>query len=180
VKILQKFVVILMIMFTTVANANDQSAAIDYIDGRWDVVATFFENGQWGAPNAPARAVSERVLGGAFIRLNMPIAFPGQTFQFEMTFSYDRFNNTYRIVALDDVNAYMDVYSGPMKGDILTATNENTGTAFSDGNGGFVFGKIEIQETKNGFQLRAYTSSGAEEPYSSYMKIDFTSLEEIK
>lgn len=163
----------LLVMFPFVANASDQIEAIRYIEGRWTMVATFFDEGKWGKPAAPVSAVAQSVIGDSFIRLSMPVAFPGAIFQFEMTLSYDSFNNVYRLVALDDVNGYLDVYSGQMKDKILAATNNATGSAFPDGKGGFVYGKLEIQQTEHGFQILGFTSSSIDEPFAPYMKLDF-------
>ena len=44
--------------------------------------------------------------------------------------------------------------------------------------GGFVYGKLELQKEKNGFQIQAYTSSSAEGPFEPYMKLDYTSASE--
>ena len=125
-----------MVMFTTVVNANEKINAIRYIEGNWSVVTRFFEDGKWGTPLTGARAIAQKALGEAFIRMNFRVAFPGATFQYEMTLSYDQFNKVYRLAFLDDVNGYMDVYSGQMTDGLLTVFNTNTGTAFPDGEGG--------------------------------------------
>ena len=127
-----------------------------------------------GPSATPVSAVAQSVIGGSFIRLNMPVAFPGATFQFELTLSYDSFNNIFRLVALDDVNGYMDVYSGQLKDGILIVTNNTTGSAFPDGQGGFVYGKLEIRQAKIGFQILGYTSSHINEPFAPYMQLDFS------
>ena len=177
-RILQYLFLILIV--TTAAKANEPFDAIQYVEGQWQVVTTFFEEGKWGTPSPATTTVAERALGGAFIRLNTPIPFPGATFQFEMTLSYDRFNHVYRVAFLDDLNGYMDIYTGQMEDGILTITNTNSGTAFPDGNGGFVYGKLEIQPTKDGFSLHAYTSGSVEGPFASYMKLEFTAAAEDK
>lgn len=180
VKTLQIFVLTLLMTSTTVVNANEQIDATRFMEGRWNVVAHFFEDGKWATPKAPELATAERVFGSAFIRMDMPVAFPGTVFQFEITLSYDRFNNAYRLAALDDVNGYMDIYSGQMKDGMLTVTNATTGTAFPDGEGGFVYGKIEIQQTPEGFQFQGYTSSQAQGPFAPYMRLEFTPVAEIE
>jgi hypothetical protein len=172
----RNMVMALLVIFPIVTNASDQVDAIRYIEGRWTMVATFFDEGKWGTPAAPVSAVAQSILGGAFIRINMPVAFPGAIFQFELTLSYDSFNNVYRLAALDDVNGYLDIYSGQMIDKVLMATNNTTGSAFPDGNGGFVYGKLEIQQTEHGFQILGYTSSSNNEPFAPYMKLAFNAV----
>ncbi len=162
-------------------NTNEQFNAIRYVEGPWNVVTTFFEDGKWGTPSPATRTLAESAMGGAFIRLNTPVPFAGATFQFEMfrfemTLSYDRFNHVYRVAFLDDLNGYMDIYTGQIKDGILTIENTNTGTAFPDGNGGFVYGKLEIQPTEDGFSLHAYTSGSVEGPFVAHMKLEFTAV----
>lgn len=180
VKTLQIFVLTLLVMSTTVVNASEQIDATRFIEGRWDTVTSFFENEKWGTPKASERATAQSVFGSAFIRMEMPVDFSGTVFQFEITLSYDRFNNEYRLAALDDVNGYMDIYSGQMKDGMLTVTNATTGTAFPDGEGGFVYGKIEIQQTKEGFQFRGFTSGNPKGPFAPYMRLDFTPAAKIE
>ena len=79
-----------------------------------------------------------------------------------------------RLAILDDVNGFMDIYYGDMEGGILSASNLETGTAFPDGNGGFVFGKLEIEQTSGGFQIRGFISSGKDQPFEPYMSLDFS------
>ena len=176
----QILVLTLLVMSTTVVNASEQIDATRYLEGRWNMVANFFEDGKWGTPKAPEIATAKKVFGSAFIRMEMPVAFPGTAFQFEITLSYDRFNNVYRLAALDDVNGYMDIYSGQVNDGMLTLTNATTGTAFPDGEGGFVYGKVEIHQTKEGFQFQGYTSSNPKGPFAPYMKLDFTPRADVE
>lgn len=164
----------LLAVITSAAHANDALDAVSFMEGRWRFVSTFFENGVRGTPQEPKEAVTERTLGDAFIRMNLPVTFPGATFQFEMTLSYDRFNQVYRLAVLDDLNGFMDMYSGQMKNGVLTMTNVETGTAFPDGKGGLVFGKLELHKTADGFQLHGFVSSAPEGPFENYMKMAFT------
>ena len=161
-------------------NANNQFEAIKYTKGSWVMQATFFEEGKWATPKSPVSAVADTTLNDAFIRMRVPVEFPDTVFQFEMTLSFDRFNNTYRLAFLDDVNGFMDIYSGTMRDGILTVTNAETGSTFPDGNGGKVIGKLEIQAVDKGFQIRAYTSSKPQGPYTPYMKLDFKSADSSK
>ncbi|NVJ96530.1 MAG: DUF1579 family protein [Alphaproteobacteria bacterium] len=161
----------------TGAFAEDELEAIGYINGRWNAIATYYDTDHWAAPLAPARAVADTVMGGAFIRLQMPVAFPGATFQYEMTFSYDRFNGEYRFGFLDDLNGYLDVYAGQMQEGIVTVLNADTGTAFPDGEGGKVIGKLELGQTDTGFQIMGYISATKDGPFSPYMKLDFSPAE---
>lgn len=101
------------------AKIND----VKYIEGKFEVVSTLFVDGKWTEPSVKGQAAASRILDHAFIRLSTPVAFPGATFRFEITFSYDRFNRAYRLVLMDDLNGYLDLYSGNIKEGILTVEN---------------------------------------------------------
>lgn len=175
--LLRKAALALLVLFTVPAQAQDGLDALTYMKGKWTVSGAFYENGAWGAPTAPMRATGDTVLGGAFIRLDAPISFPGADFQFEMTVSYDRFHGSYRLAFLDDLNGYMDIYEGGQRGGVLTVSNADTGTHFPDGEGGIVIGKMDIEKTPQGFVLNAFTASEKDGPYSPYMRLEFTAIE---
>lgn len=54
----------------------------------------------------------DTIVCGSFYRILTLVAFPGAAFQFEMTLSYDKFNDAYRVLLFDDINGYLDLYSG--------------------------------------------------------------------
>lgn len=168
---------IALLLLTPALQAGDSLKAINYMTGRWTVSTSFHGENGWVEPQATTRATADTTLGGSFIRLNMPIPFPEANFQFELTLSYDRFNDAYRLAALDDLNGYLDVYEGQMEGGTLVVTNTGTGTAFPDGQGGKVYGKLEITPTETGFLLLGYTASEKSGPFSPYMKMAFTPAE---
>lgn len=171
----------LLLLNPTFAIAADEPAVeqggierLDFMKGRWNIVAQYYDKDGWGEPLKAERATADTALGGAFVRLNAPIAFPGATFQFEMTLSYDRFHGNYRFAFLDDLNGYMDIYTGDFVGDTLVVSNAETGTDFPDGNGGVVIGKLEISKLDAGYQLLGHIAGQAEGPYTPYMKLTFT------
>ena len=91
-----------------------------------------------------------------------------------MTLSYDQFNHAYRVVFLDDVNGFMDIYAGQLENEVLIVSNANTGTTFPDGQGGVVIGKLVFEKTHLGFQLNAYTSGSEDGPFDPYMTMGFS------
>ncbi|WP_286830777.1 MULTISPECIES: DUF1579 family protein [Kordiimonas] len=159
---------------TDTTSGEDGIDRLSFMEGRWTIVAQYHGEDGWDTPLPAQRATADTVLGKSFVRLNAPVAFPGATFQFEMTLSYDRFHNIYRFAFLDDLNGYMDIYTGGFEGDTLIVTNANTGTDFPDGNGGVVIGKLEIMKTESGYQLLGHISGSKEGPYTPYMKLTFT------
>lgn len=151
------------------AKIND----VTYIEGKFNVVSTLFVDGKWTQPSVKEKATASKTLNRAFIRLTTPVAFPGATFRFEITLSYDRFNRVYRAVLMDDLNGYLDLYTGDIKDDVLIVKNDGSGTAFPDGSGSYVYGKLEIKKTHNGFEIFALTSSDKLK-YEPYMKLTFS------
>jgi len=149
-----------------------------FIEGVWTSNVQFqTEKGDWGSPET-AQATGQPILGGAMRELDAVVPFPGATFMMRMTFAYDRFNELYRIVVFDDINGYADLYMGrKTEAGAIVADNLETGTAFPDGAGGKVFGRLTIAPNDGGFQIDADTTSGADKAWSPYMRMRFTPRE---
>lgn len=163
----------LFLALTNAVQAEETLEDLQYIEGKWSVASSFYADDKWTEPMAAMRATADTVLGGSFIRVDAPVSFPGGTFQFEMTLSYDRFHSIYRMMFLDDLNGYMDVYVGKMKNGILSVSNAETGSSFPDGNGGVVIGRLDIEQSKGGFVVTSFIASKPIGPYSPYMRLEF-------
>jgi hypothetical protein len=176
-KLLQMAAFMLLFVFVPTVQAQDSLENLAYIKGKWTVTTAFYEEGKLGPVSEPDRAAADTVLGGSFIRIDAPVSFPGGTFLFEMTLSYDQFHQVYRLAFLDDLNGYMDVYEGTMNEGVLSVNNADTGSNFPDGNGGVVIGKLEFTKTEDGFLVTSYIASQKEGPYSPYMRLTFTAAQ---
>lgn len=91
---------IVLLVFTTVFLSAQSIAApssLNYLIGKWTSTTSFYNEGDWEALQS-TRAIADTHLGNSFIRMKVEIPFPGAAFQFEITFSYDKFNEEYRIV----------------------------------------------------------------------------------
>lgn len=166
----------LLVLITSPVHAEEGLDALSYMKGQWFASGAFYEEGKLGEPSVKKRATADTVLGGAFIRLDAPINFSGSEFQFEVTFSYDRFHDNYRLVFLDDLNGYIDVYVGTLQDGVLSVSNADTDTHFPDGQGGVVMAKLDIEKSTEGFVLNAFLASAKEGPYTPYMRLEFTRL----
>ena len=165
------FVLSALLSFADPAAATPDG--LDYMLGKWNATTTFYAEGAWGEP-VESRAVVDTHMGGAFIKLSMTVPFPGAAFEFEFFLSYDKFNQVYRLAFLDDLNGYLDIYTGQMQDGILKVDNRNTGTAFPDGKGGHVVGALEFKPTTGGgFSLFAQTGSHASAELQPYMRVEF-------
>lgn len=169
------FAILFIFVITPFTQASMSIDKLDYMLGKFDMTVSFYADGKWQPAEPAIETTVHHVLNKAFIRMELPVLFPGTEtpFQFEITFTYDRFNHEFRIVALDDLNGYLDMYSGQIVNDQLTATNFKTTTGFPDGNGGTVYGRLDLNATKNGFAIDAFTSTGEESPFTPYMKMQF-------
>lgn len=166
-------VAVMILGLNFAAGAQDSLEALSYMKGKWTVTSSFHEDGKWADPTAPMRATADTVLGGSFIRVHAPVSFPGSTFQFEMTLSYDRFHGVYRAMFLDDLNGYMDVYLGTSEGEVLSLNNAETGTSFPDGEGGVVIGKLDIEKSADGFVVTSFIATEKTGPYNPFMRLKF-------
>ena len=154
-------------------SARAEVEGLAYILGRWDTDTHFFEDEKW-VSSGKTRATVDTKLGNSFYVMRTVVPFPGATFQFEITFSQDRFNGGYRASLLDDLNGYMDVYSGDLVDGVMTLDNVTTGTAFPGEQGEKVYGKIELSALGSGFQLMAYIRNGKGGEFVPYMRIQFS------
>ncbi len=131
---------ILLLCFSLMLFSSKASAlptGLEYILGEWTTETQFFDDGNWSEPIAD-EADSNTHLNNSYIKMNLNVPFPGATFKFEIIVSYDKFNLEYRFALLDDLNGYLDVYSGQMNEAQLILENVKTGTAFPNGEGGYV------------------------------------------
>jgi hypothetical protein len=149
---------------------------IRFIEGQWNLHVFFYDEGKWASTGNSVKVKSKTVFNGTFIRINLPIQFTGGMFEFEMTLSYDRFNERYRALLIDDLNGYLDLYSGSLVDNVLTVNNTDSGTQFPVKKKGFVYGKINFIETDNGFTMVSYVSTD-KKTFSPYMQLVFTSQE---
>ncbi len=147
--------------------------SLEYLVGKWDAHTSFYGEEGW-ENSVKIEAIANTYLNGSFTKMQLDIPFPGALFKFEINFSYDRFNEEYRVVFMDDINAYLDVYRGKFEEDVLIVENTSSGTAFPDGNGGYVYGKLQLTSNETrGFELIADVANEVEGPWSPYMKITF-------
>jgi len=142
--------------------------------GVWSVETRFTdENGEWGEP-AASHASGQTTLGGAFHELDVAVPFPGAVFQMRMSLGYDRFNQRYRVVVLDDLNGYTDLYDGEGEaGAPIQVTNLNSGTGFPTSEGGYVFGRLTFEDTETGFAILAESAVDGGESWAPFMRMVF-------
>ena len=169
-------VTVLALVVASASSALTQDASsFAMTQGVWRVETRFAdENGDWGEA-ATSHATGQTTLGGAFHELDVTVPFPGAVFQMRMSLGYDRFNQRYRVVVLDDLNGYTDLYDGAGEaGAVIRVTNLNSGTGFPTGEGGYVYGRLTFEDTDTGFVIHAETSMDAGESWSPFMRMDFT------
>lgn len=146
-----------------------------FVRGIWVSKVEFqTDKGNWGQP-VEAQATGQTILGGAMVEIDAVVPFPGATFMMRMTLAYDRFNKAYRMVVFDDINGYADLYSGGKAGDgSIVVDNASSGTAFPDGKGGLVIGRITLSPAKEGWKFSADVAPTKGGPWSPYMRMTFS------
>lgn len=143
-----------------------------FVQGVWSTQTSFVgDDGVWGEP-VDQIASGQALMGGNAYQFEAAVPFPGATFMMRFTLSYDRFNEVYRVVVLDDINGYVDVYAGQASADGgVLLDNLATGTSFPDGEGGFVAGRLHLYPTDTGLELDAEVSTNAGASWSPYMRM---------
>ena len=175
-KTLLQFLAIAMTMVLLPAAGLAELEGLAYLPGRWAGQVEIHEGGEW-KPAGATRATVDTGLGGAFYRLRATIPFPGETYQFEAIFSQDRFNGGYRAVFMDDVHGFMDVYTGDIVDAVLILDNRETGTSYPDGQGGRVYGKVDVGPLDDGFLFVTYISDDPSAGWTPYLQVRFSSLQ---
>ena len=145
---------------------------IDYVLGRWHAQTDFYQDDIWQSTGT-TRALGDTKLGGAYYVLNTTVLFPGDAYAFEVIISEDRFNGGFRAAFFDDRNGYMDVYYGDIQDGVLVMDNLSTGTAFPDGAGGKVYGRVDLSQNERGFVLVAYIADTPDGEWAPYMRVTF-------
>lgn len=158
----------------TAAGRAQDASNFAMTQGVWSVEIRFAgENGEWDEPVA-SNASGQTTLGGAFHELDVAVPFPGAVFQMRMSLGYDRFNQRYRVVVLDDLNGYTDLYDGAAEsGAPIQVTNLNSGTGFPTAVGGYVFGRLTFEDTETGFVILSESSMDGGESWSPFMRMAF-------
>lgn len=146
-----------------------------FLQGVWTSETEFqTDAGEWG-PVVSNVATGQPVLGGTMFELDTVVPFPGASFLMRMTFAYDRFNSVYRVAVFDDINGYVDIYSGARSEDgTIVFDNLASGTAFPDGTGGFVFGRLKLVPGVGTFRIDADISTSTDRTWRPYLRMTFS------
>jgi hypothetical protein len=114
------------------------------------------------------------------IREEADNTFDGQHWKFSSTYSYDTFRKEYRAAVNDNINGYMDFYSGSFSdASGLVITNTRNGTMFPDENTGktLAFRMSFKPGTKDHFTLSVDISFDAGESWLPYIKAEYKRAE---
>ena len=143
-----------LFLLTAAANANGADD-FAFVQGVWSTQTSFVaDDGSWSEP-VNQIATGQSLMGGNAYELLAAVPFPGTTFTMRFTLGYDRFNEVYRVVVLDDINGFIDVYAGQADSDgVIVLDNLSTGTGFPDGAGGFVFGRLHFSRLRRAWKSR--------------------------
>lgn len=146
-----------------------------FIQGIWTSQTEFQTDAGGWSPAVKAEATGQTILGGAMYQLDAVIPFPGASFFMRMTFTYDRFNKVYRVVVLDDINGYADVYYGRRSEDgSIIVDNLKSGTSFPDGEGGLVYGRLTFSPNDGGILFNADIATGEKDDWRPYLRMTFS------
>ena len=156
--------------------AHAESAAdFAFLQGVWASKTEFQSDDRKWSSATKTEATGQPILGGAMFVLDTAVPFPGATFVMRMTFAYDRFNKVYRVVVFDDINGYVDVYTGAKSEDgIIVVDNLTSGTAFPDGKGGMVYGRLKLTPGDGVFRIDADISTKVDRDWRPYMRMAFS------
>jgi len=126
---------------------------LQFMVGEWDIRAhTMTKNGQWVASPQPTNTVIEPVFGGIFLEeKEVLMMMNGVTVRFFIMWSYDKYRETYRMIASDDQDGLTDVleggYDDNTKSNTIVVSNLNTGTSVQDAQGNHTY--LRLSSTKN-------------------------------
>lgn len=131
------------------AGAPSEMARLSFLVGQYEISLYFPGQDAAGQltwlPWASTRATIAPALDGAVLQEandGFPIAEDAEgadgirNWQYLGTWSYDRFNRTYRTIVSDNIFALADIYEGQFDGNMLVLSNLNTNTFNNMGNNG--------------------------------------------
>lgn len=149
-----------------------------FMVGVWEVTAHEPDNEGTLVAGAPIRATTRTVLDDSMIETTTQADFGGGwTVSLRFTWSYDQFNDLYRVAVMDGGFGFMGVSVGTWEGDALVLRDERTGTSVPSGNGFRAYGRISVQDIAlDSYTLLVETSADSGENWSVYGRYDYRKL----
>jgi Protein of unknown function (DUF1579) len=171
----------IVLFFAVAAQAQDhpplpttppeQLSALNATIGTWTATAQGMGAGVAAAPST--KVTFTRDLKDRFIRMEGSFIFHPNTkpVQIRAYYSYDRFQNVYRMAVLDDAAGLLDVYEGAMRKNEITLTNLRTGTFFGRDR---IFGAIRfLNFSADGFDVELEGSNDEGRSWRTNTRIRF-------
>jgi hypothetical protein len=125
---------------------------LQFMVGEWNIQAySMGEDGAWLDSPLPKWTKIEPLFGGAFLQeQEVPMQVGDTTICFFIMWSYDKYRQSFRMLACDDHDGLMDILEGDFDGDsdTIVVSNVNTGTAMLDTDGHQV--SLRLSSTKTG------------------------------
>ena len=122
-----------------------------FMEGDWSIEAFGMgDDGEWVSSPLPEKTTIQSVFEGQFLQEDEVQMMMGDTIiRFFIMWSYDRYRETYRMVACDDAEGLMDVLEGGFVDDsnTIVVSNINTGTAVMDEEGNSMH--LRLTSTQN-------------------------------
>ena len=126
-------------------------ARLAFMEGDWSIEAFGMGgDGEWMPSPLPEKTTIQSVFEGQFLQEDEVQMMMGDTIiRFFIMWSYDRYRETYRMVACDDAEGLMDVLEGGFVDDsnTIVVSNINTGTAVMDEEGNSMH--LRLTSTQN-------------------------------
>jgi hypothetical protein len=138
--------------------APAEMRAIAWMAGEWDVESEFHSlvpgEDRWYSTGIQ-RVRYAPVYEGAFLNTAFQVSWPnGSSWRWTLLVSYDRFQGVYRFAVWDDQWALLDIYEGRLDGDVIEASNEESGTWGPGGpSGEMIPARFRITRQGEGFRF---------------------------
>ncbi|WMP19428.1 hypothetical protein [Thiothrix lacustris] len=124
---------------------------LHFMVGEWDIQAyNRGDNGEWVASPLPKETQIKSVFEGAFLQEDeVPMQVGEHKIRFFILWSYDKYRDTYRMLACDDNDGLADILEGNFEADTNTivVSNRQTGTHMLDETGKPVY--LRLTSTQN-------------------------------
>jgi hypothetical protein len=178
---MKRLLILFVFIFAFAAHAQDhpplptsppeQMNALHALIGTWTATAHSTRPGVEAAPST--KVTFTRDLKDRFIRMDGSFIFDpkAQPVLIRGYYSYDRFQNVYRLAILDDAAGLLDVYEGVMRRNEITVTNLRTGTFFGRDR---IFGAIRfLNFSPDGFDVELDGSNDEGRSWRTNTRIHF-------
>tara|TARA_R110000868_G_scaffold53249_1_gene167327 strand:+ start:25627 stop:26175 length:549 start_codon:yes stop_codon:yes gene_type:complete len=153
----------------------EKLAAYAFMSGAWLATTEAVDpaTGEWTA-QMPSYVTVDTDLGGAVYAMRGPLPYRGRYIAAISYFTYDSFNDVYRVALMGHRFGLLDVFEGQFAEGVLTASNAATGSASPDGAGGVYISRLRLEPTADGFQLLAELSHDDGASWSPIFRTRYT------